>query len=110
MCSEGLLQAFFIRNAEFLAALLAATRQHLAAIFRSHPAAETMFVFTRTAGRLVGKFHRLSKKIMSNGKKWSAKVAVFLQIQILILNTTNFFAPAPPRIPYRLTTFGQLKI
>ena len=64
-----LLQASFVGDREFVAALLAAACNDLTAIFRRHAAAESVFILALSAGRLIGTFHRLSKWNMILAKK-----------------------------------------
>ena len=55
-----LFQASFVGNAEFPAALFAATGEDFTTVFRFHALAKAVLVPTGAAGRLVCTFHRLS--------------------------------------------------
>lgn len=51
------LEGLFVRNSQFLTALLAAGSQHPAAIGCRHAFTEAVLVRSLLAGRLIGAFH-----------------------------------------------------
>lgn len=90
MGARLLLQAHLIGNGELVAALFSTTGNQFAAVLGRHAATEAVLVFTCAAGRLIGTFHRYSKRNYVRYEKLERKGRT-------LLSKTNWGAKKRPK-------------